>query len=196
MRARHLEAELFPFQTRRFMDIRDYITPKSVLVVLGIAFLLTIAIFFIVPHTHQSTVWTGFMDLVVVISLLVTIAVLSDLKEIQRRYLLRATIDSLQETIRQRAENLGDLLRSGPEDSRSEIAKELSKAEGMLKTLADRTEAVDMDIHREAKDLREEIKAYSSAGQTDADKLYDIWQSTHTLNELVKGLIEESKWKR
>lgn len=178
------------------MDIRDSITPKAVLVVLGVGLAATILSIFLVPEAYQSTPWNWYMDLVAIASLLVTLTILSDLDELQDRYLLQATIGDLQNSLKQRAENLGQILRSGLKDSRREIARELSKEDGILKQVADRTEEVDPDVHEEAIALRQEIKAYTSTTEDDTDEIYDIWQATHTLNELVKGLIEESKWKR
>lgn len=178
------------------MDIRDYVTPKTVATVLGLLLIAAVLSIFFVPENYQSTVWNGYIDVIAIASLLVTLTILSDLEELQERYLLRATIDDLQNSLKQRTENLIELLRSGYEDSQREISRELSKEAGILKRLADRTETVAPDTHEYVKDLQQDIQAYTSREDTGKEKAYDIWRSTHTLNELVKGLIEESKWKR
>jgi ElaB/YqjD/DUF883 family membrane-anchored ribosome-binding protein len=178
------------------MDIRDYVTPKTVTVTLAVGLLITLLATPFTPTEYRSTLWDRYMDLVVILSLLVTITVLSDLNEIQQRYLLRATITDLQEDLEQRANTLGDLLRSDSRESEAKIDKELSKESGILKNIADRSEGVNEDVHREATSLRENIRTYTTSPQGGEDEVYDIWKETHTLNELVKGLIEESKWKR
>ncbi|MCS3679365.1 hypothetical protein GGP72_003321 [Salinibacter ruber] len=177
------------------MDIRDYITPLSVILFFGGALLLCVIAILLTP-AYWDTILNRYMDLVVVASLLVTIAILSDLKELQKRYLLRATIDDLQDNLIQRAENMNEAFTSGIEGSRTQISKELSKEEGILKQIADRTEEIDSDVHEAAEDLRDDISTYRSSSQRDEAKLYDIWEETHAVNELLKGLIEESKWKR
>lgn len=175
------------------MDIRDYVTPKTVVIFLGISLAVALLLIFSSPKSHRPTVWDGYMDLVALASLLVTLTILSDLEELQDRYLLRATIGDLQSNLKQKAENLGELLRSGFEESERQIARELSKEDGILKRIADRTENVDSDVYQEAESLRKDIQAYNNGSE---DEVYDIWRDTHTLNELLKGLIEESKWRR
>ena len=178
------------------MDIRDYVTPKTVTIALLTTLLITLVAILATPPGYTPILWDGYMDLVVILSLLVTITILSDLNEIQQRYLLRATIADLQEDLEQTAKALSDLLGSDFQDSKTDIDRELSKENGVLKKVADRTEGVNKDVHDEATRLRDRIRAYTNSPEGDEDKVYNIWRDTHTLNELVKGLIEESKWKR
>jgi ElaB/YqjD/DUF883 family membrane-anchored ribosome-binding protein len=177
------------------MDIRDYVTPLTVISSLSLLLLISLGVVLVTPE-HWGRILNRYMDAVTLASLLVTITILSDLKELQKRYLLQATIDNIQENLIQRAQNLNDVLTSGIDDSQKLLSKELSKEQGILKQVADRTEGVDEDIHQAAERLRKDIDSYRSSPAREPDELYDIWEDTHTLNELLKGLIEESKWKR
>lgn len=187
-----------PQYSPKGMGVRDRITPGGVLKVLGSVLALTVLLIVLNEAYNWESVtspqiWDWFIDLVAITSLLLTLVILSDLEEIQNRYLLRATIPDLQQKLEEKAKNLGALLRSEFRESTGEIGRELSKAGGILKQVCDRVEGVDSEIYTTADNLRKRIR---DSDHTDEDRVREMWKTMHSINEQVKGLVEESKWKR
>lgn len=182
------------------MDIRDYVTPARVVLTLGIALALTVlaaAALHIAPKNPPwLTPWEWFMDLVSIASLLLTLLILYSLEDIQSRYLLRATLPNLQEEIEDKASTILDLLREGGgQEVDRRVGRELSKADGILKQIQDRTQDLDSELHDTADSIRQDIKDRRGRPQ-DPEWAYEASERLYSLSVQLRGLMDETKWKR
>jgi hypothetical protein len=130
-------------------------TPGEITVILVVVFLIAVAGMSVRPYLEfgpkQAQIWNWFMDAVTLTSLGLTLLILSDLKEIQRRFLLRARLPNLQEDLKEKASRIGEALEetSGEPEIGSEVKETLSRTQGILKQICDRTEGIDDDTHTE-----------------------------------------------
>lgn len=167
----------------------------ALVVVFGVTLVAILGAPYLEDGPGQAQIWNWFMDGVGLISLGVTLLILSDLEEMQSRFLLRARLPELQEDLDEKASQIGDILDETTKgtESRSRLNETLSRAEGVLKQIGDRTEGLDEVAYDRAQRLRRDIEDYR---RTDEGELVDIWGDMHALNEIVLGLLKESEWRR
>lgn len=178
------------------MDFTEIITPKRVATILGGGFLISVALILAKPHTGLISsgldVWRFFIDLVSILSLLITLVVLFGLKRIERKYLFRATAPSLLSRLKEKTNQLADSLRD-PDTDGLVVGQTLMAADAVLKEIVEVVQ--DEEVKSNVGELRASIKQYQKAHTPEKDA-YDILSDLRRVEEYMVGLIERSKWRR
>lgn len=179
----------------------SYITPQSVVLAFagGVGlFVLERVLRWQEVITTKLGAWGLLIDFTAILSLLITLAILSDVEEIEEKvgriedkYLFRATAPDLQDRLETIAQSLADLLRKKPDKSKQKLQAVASRADANLKQIEELV--LDEEVESDAQELRELIDEYQEDPDTEPDDYYDILSEIRRIEEHLEGLINRSQ---
>lgn len=179
----------------------DYVTPKLVAVVflLGLfGWLLTLLLKKTGHAPPSLDAWGLFIDLVAILSLLITLAILTDvddidksIERIENKYLFRATAPDLQNRLKKMADRLAEQLREKAETDKSKLEEISSRADAILNRIEELIHHDEVRSH--VRSLRTTIENYRGRQETTIEDYYDVLNDLRTTEEHLETLVNRSR---